>query len=130
MNYTVYKRYKGKTLSGEMNLPVGTQCILKDNIIYYNNQPICAVTSQIAHNYFTADEDKEGIERGRLINLILNRLQKKDNNYQNRWDKIWTDDVCQKYKRKEHADHWLWNHEFYNAPLSDLQHIGALIGVK
>lgn len=130
MNYTVYKRYKGKTLSGEMNLPVGTQCVLKDNIIYCNNQPICAVTSQIAHNYFTTDEDKEGIERGRLINLILNRLQKKDNNYQNRWDKIWADGVCQKYKRKEHADHWLWNHEFYNAPLSDLQHIGALIGVK
>ena len=50
-----------------------------------------------------------------------------ENKYQQRWDKVWADKLCQKYKRRDHADHWLWNNDFYSAPIDDLRYIAALI---
>lgn len=43
---------------------------------------------------------------------------------------MWEDPLCQKYKRPEHADFWLWNHAFYEAPVEDLRHIARLIGLR
>ena len=72
------------------------------------------------------------MERGRLTQAIIKCLELKeyDTTYQERWDKVWADPVCQKYKRSDFADHWLWNYEFYNAPLFDLQYIAKLVGAK
>lgn len=36
-------------------------------------------------------------------------------------------DNCLKYKRKDHEDFWLWNHDFYNASIEDLEYIKSLI---
>ena len=41
---------------------------------------------------------------------------------------VWADPLCQKYKRPEHEDFWIWNHDFYDAPVEDLWHIAALVG--
>ena len=60
------------------------------------------------------------MERGRMTKAIQSILGKKDVRHQERWDKVWEDELCQKYKRKEYANYWLWNHEFYNAPIEDL----------
>ena len=43
---------------------------------------------------------------------------------------MWADPLCQKYKRPEHEDFWIWNHDFYDAPVEDLRHIAALVGAK
>lgn len=57
---------------------------------------------------------------------IKKKLEKRDSGYQARWDKVWGDELCQKYRRHEHEDWWLWNHDFYSAPIPDLRHIASL----
>ena len=61
---------------------------------------------------------------------IKAKLEKRDAGYQARWDKVWDDDLCQKYRRPEHEDWWLWNHAFFNAPIPDLRHIAGLVGAR
>ena len=87
------------------------------------------VFSENAHQHFARNDDGKGMERGQLIRAIMGRLQKRDNEYQARWDKVWDDSLCQKYKRTEHQD-WIWNHGFYNASMDDLEHIAELVGAN
>lgn len=125
--YICHKRFKAKALCGSVNLPAMTECEEINGIIFHNDNPICAVTSENAHQYFARNDDGNGMERGRLTQVILKTLSKRDSNYQARWDKVWDDQLCRKYKRKEHTDYWLWNHFFYNAEISDLRYIAALV---
>lgn len=128
MNYITHTRFKTKAICGDVNLPAMTEVELKDNMLYYQNKPLCVITSENAHNYFARNDDGLGMERGNLTQTIRKRLEKKDNQYQDRWDKIWDDELCQKYKRPEHKEHWLWNTAFYNADVEDLKYIYKLIG--
>ena len=41
-----------------------------------------------------------------------------------------TGSLAQKYRRSEHVNYWLWNDDFYNAPIEDLEYIAELVGVK
>lgn len=66
------------------------------------------------------------MDRGKLTRKIQSKLAD-EVNHQERWDLVWKDDVCLKYKRPEHENHFLWSHEFFNAPISDLKHIWNLI---
>lgn len=128
MKYVVYRRFKNKAICGQVNLPALTQCEMENGLITFHGEPICVVTSENAHNYFARNDDGLGIERGNLTQKIIRRLSKKDDQYQDRWDMIWDDAICQKYRRHEHEDHWIWGHAFYNAGIEDLQHIASLIG--
>ena len=76
--------------------------------------------------------DGQGRERGALVTAILARLQPQNpgDACQARWDKVWGDALCQRYRRPEHEDHWIWSYDFYNAPTVDLWHIARLIGAK
>lgn len=132
--YIVTKRFKGITASGNLNLPYGTECFAESvgtqRAIFCDKGLVCYVDSQVAYDYFAHNDDGNGFERGRLTAAIIARLSKKDKMHQERWDKIWDDPCCQKYKRSDYSDRWFWNYDFYNAPLSDLQHIARLVGVK
>lgn len=131
MTYLVFSRFKTKAICGDVNIPALTKVELKGNMLYWQDKPLCVATSENAHKYFARNDDGQGRERGWLTSQIQTILQKRDDSYQNRWDKIWDDQLCQKYKRKDHQDHWLWNHDFYNADIDDLQYIYNLItGVK
>jgi hypothetical protein len=99
-------------------------------MITYDNKPVCVLTSQNAHEYFARNDDEQGVFRGKLTSAIVAKLSKRDGEHQKRWDKVWEDTRCHKYKRPEHADHWLWNHDFFNAPIEDLVYIANLIGIK
>lgn len=136
--YIVKKRARFTTIVGrEVNLPFGTPCYVytsknsqneEISCIYYKGSPLCLTQSQIAHDYFSANDDNYGEKRGHLIAKICNKLKVRDNNYQNRWDKIWEDKtICPKYKRVEHEDFWIWNNDFYEAPIFDLEYIWGLI---
>lgn len=127
MKYILYKRFKDIAICGHVNIPAMTECEEHAGMIYYNNQPLCVISSENAHSHFAVNEDGMGLKRGALVQKITNILKNKDDNYQVRWDKVWEDELCQKYKRPEHPDHWLWNHEFYNANISDLEYILNLI---
>lgn len=151
MTYLVTRRFKAKTMSGIVNLPYGTACELRGETIYHGGKPLCFVTSENAHQYFSRNDDGQGERRGELVHDILARLTKNDIKYfesdistfgggkiypekfaaynarekerQAAWDRVWGDLSIRKYKRVEFADYWLFNHNFYNAPIEDLEYI-------
>lgn len=127
MEYVVHSRFKKKAIGGYVNLPKYTKCEVIQNIIVHDGMPICAIESENSHQYFALNEDGKGIERGELTQYIQKRLAKNDKNHQLRWDRVWDDKLCQKYKREEHRDYWLWNNDFFKASISDLQYIANLI---
>ena len=151
MKYTPPRRFRGKTMSGIVNLPYGTVCELRGETIYYGGKPLCFVTSENAHNYFSRNDDGQGERRGELVLEIMGRLKlpevrhKPDPEYplaeyymtakesakreaarkarNEAWERVWDDPSIRKYKRVEFADYWLFNHDFYNAPIEDLEYI-------
>lgn len=130
MKYITHRRFKDRAICGDVNIPANTECEERNGMIYYEGKAICLTTSENAHTYFAVNEDGKGLQRGATTRFINVLLRRKDDNYQARWDKVWEDKLCQKYKRPEHPDHWLWNHEFYNADLSDLEYIENLIQMR
>ena len=130
MQYIVHRRFKGNAICGEVNLPTFSVCECEDGIIKYSGNPICYIASENSHQYFARNDDGNGVLRGKLTQSIQKNLAKRDDNYQIRWDKVWDDDICKKYKRIEYADYWLWNHAFFEADIDDLQHIADLVGAK
>lgn len=130
MDYIVYKRFKDKAICGNINLPVNTICQLRDNMLFYNDKPLCLVTSYSSEQHFARNDDGQGLLRGKMTQAIIKKLSKRDNDYQTRWNKVWSDFCCNKYKRVEHTDYWLWNNQFYSAPIEDLKYIMKLIGLK
>lgn len=127
MKYITHRRFKERAICGDVNIPAMTECEERNNMIYYKEKAICLVTSENAHTYFAVNEDGNGLRRGELIKSITSLLRRKDDKHQTRWDKVWDDPKCQKYKRPEHSDHWLWNNEFYTAEIADLEYILKLI---
>ena len=126
MKYLVTRRFKTKAICGEVNLAYGTECFSQGNVIYrQDKQPLCLITSENAHMYFTVNDDGLAKERRQLIEDIAKLLS--DKKMENRWDVVWNDLICRKYKRKELADFWLWNHDFYGASLDDLQYIKKIL---
>lgn len=127
-NYLCRKRARFDGISGQVNIPYGTALICQDGFLMHQNKPLCGITSQNAYDFFSQNDDGMGRERGDLVGRILSKLQKRDAGYQARWNKVWEDARCQKYKRPEHEDHWIWNFDFYNGPVEDLRYIAGLIG--
>ena len=124
--YMVTKRLEGQTLCGYVKLPYGTLVDLDENHLFYKGQMLCRVTSQIAKDHFSRNDDNLGEKRGELVKKIQNRLKKVDH-HQERWDKIWADLGLRKFKRDDFDDYWLWNDAFYQAPIEDLEYIWKLI---
>lgn len=130
MKYVVHKRYKGKAICGEVNLPATTECESDGSFIIYDSKAICYETSRCAHQFFAANYDGMGMVRGKLTQAIQNKLAERDTHYQERWNKVWKDGICQKYKRADYDDYWLWSHDFFNADIHSLRHIAKLVGAK
>lgn len=127
-NYLARKRARFEGICGHVNIPYGTALTVQDGFIMWKGQQVCGITSQNAYDYFTQNDDGRGKERGELLNRITATLMKQTPGHNARWGKIWDDPRCQKYKRPEQEDHWIWNHDFYNGPVEDLRYIAALIG--
>lgn len=130
MDYIAIKRARFFGLSGDVNIPYGTKIGCADGILSIEGKPLCGAHSQNAYDFFARDDDGNGLLRGKLTQAIQKTLAKRDKDHQSRWDKVWEDPICQKYKRSEHTDYWLWNHDFFNAGIHDLRHIANLIGAK
>lgn len=132
--YVTVKRFKQVSMSGEVNIPAQTACTENGNIISCLNKPLCYATSENGHTYFAIDNDGKGKTRGLLIQQIKDLLKRtvldsesSKKLIDNRWDAVWESDICRPYKRKEFADHWLWNHDFYLASIETLTQIYELI---
>ena len=128
MRYIVTRRFRGKAICGEVNLPYGTTCEEHDGILVLEDgRRLCAVTSQNAYDYFSRDDDGNGLERGKLVEEITSRMEKRDAKHQARWDALWADEVANHFRRPDHADFWIWGQAFYQADIRDLEHILKLI---
>ena len=126
--YIARKRARFKGFNGPVNIPWGAVLEEQDGLLFWNSAAVCGVKSQNAFDYYSQDKDGQGQLRGKLVGAIMSTLEKRDAGYQARWNKVWEDPRCQRYKRPEHEDWWVWNFDFYNAPISDLQHIAELVG--
>lgn len=137
MGYTRYvarRRARFKAISGQVNIPYGTVLENQGGTLMLNGKSICRASGQNACDYFSQDDDGRGLERGKLVAAIAAQLapdaRGDEDSRQARWDKVWADRVCQRYRRPEHKDFWLWGQCFYEAPVEDLRHIAALVGAK
>jgi len=130
VKYIAHRRFKAKAICGEVNIPALTELESTDGIIYYNGKQLCTITSENAHQFFAYNDDGNGLERGKLTQSIIKQLSTPDSKHQERWDKVWDDEKCQPYRRQESADHWYWNHAFFNADLGTLKHIADLVGAR
>lgn len=126
MKYIVHRRFKEKAICGNVNLPYGTECESVNGVLYYNCKPLCVTTSENAHQHFARNDDGFGLIRGKLTQDIQNAL-KQEYGHQERWDKVWEDTTCAAYRRHEYANHWLWNHDFYNASIEILEYIASVV---
>ena len=130
MRYIVTRRFRGKTICGEVNLPYGTVCEADDGFLrLQDGRRLCAVTSQNAYDYFSRDDDGMGRERGTLVHDIRRTLERRDAKYQSRWDRLWADVGANRLRRADHEDFWVWNHDFYTADVNELRRIRLLLEV-
>ena len=130
MEYVTIKRFKRDGIGGHFNIPYGTKIQMHDWTLWHGNKPVCRVRSAAAHEYFACNYDGNGFERGKLSHAIIDALGGLTTKPDERWAKVFEDDLAQKYRRPEHHDYWLWSDAFFNAPIDDLKHIAALVGVK
>ncbi len=143
MRYIVHERFKGKALGGYVNLARGTECEETNGLITRDGLPICYKTSETGSKHFARNDDGRGLERGDLTRQIIKLLRyelppdfatmrerwktraksETERIYDARWKIVWTDARFSKYRRKESADYWLWNADFYAASIDDLNYI-------
>ena len=110
-----------------VNIPYGTALTCQDGFLMHKNQRVCAVGSQNGMDCFVQDDDGNGTLRGELVGNIQRCLERRDADYQTRWNRVWASALCQKYRRPESEDYWLWARAFFDAPIFDLQAIAALV---
>lgn len=131
-NYIAWKRAKGNVLGGQVNLPYGSvlECrtLPGGTFLFYGETAVCAADCHFSHRHFAWNGDGQGLERGRLIHAIQARLEKRDSLYQDRWDRVWSDPVCQRFRRQDHKEYWLWNDRFFSARMEELRHIAEVVG--
>ncbi len=125
--FVARRRARFDGISGKVNIPYGTVLQQQDGFLMYQFQRICTIGSQNALDYFSQDDDGNGQQRGKLVDSIQRTLARRDADYQTRWDKVWASALCQKYRRPESDDYWLWARAFFDAPILDLQAIATLV---
>lgn len=131
MNYITFKKFKRNGLEGWFNLHPGKKVEERDGYLYRAGRKICVARSREGKVHFALNSDGRGLERGALTSAIVGRLAVRDAGYQDRWDKVWADEVCQPYRRLDQPENvWLWNDEFFAAEIETLEHIAALVGAE
>lgn len=130
MEYITAKRFKRNGIGGHFNIPYGTKLEKRDGLLWLGDRVVCKSRSAAAHQYFARNDDGNGLERRKLSRAIIDTLGGLTTKPDDRWKHIFEDELAKKYRRTEHADFWLWNDDFFNAPIDDLKYLAALAGVK
>lgn len=128
MRYVCHRRARFESISGRVNIPYGAALERQGDFLYYQGRQLCAAGSQRAHEHFKRDDDGQGLRRGALTEAICKTLERRDARHQDRWDRVWADKLCGKYRHPDHEDHFLWGNAFFGAPIADLNYIAALVG--
>lgn len=128
--YIVRRRARFLSICGPVNLPYGTEAFSYGAFLTVNGEKLCSITSQNAYDFFSRNDDGNGLERGKLVHDIMCTLERRDAKHQARWDALWADEVANRLRRKDSQDFWIWSFDFYNADIPDLKHIANLICIK
>lgn len=156
MKYVTCKHYERPGLF----MPAGVECEEVNGVIMYLGVPVCSAKSRVAHQYFAANDDGNGMERWKLAmaieaaiiekahednvkmseteadaeedepNVIMPIRFKAPIKQESALQELADDDLCASYRREDVQDVWMWNQAFYNAPIEDLESIASLIGAK
>lgn len=130
MNYIICRRFKGKAICGNVNFPYGTEFQTNGNfIVTKDGKLICYTTSHTAHKYFARNDDGNGLERGKLTYAIAYGTRKKSNfrftvKEQQMLIRDWG-----RFLKKD-LDVILFNHDFFNADIEELQKLADILKIK
>lgn len=139
MKYVAIKRYKRPELPGPFgrsaaNIPYGADLEERGGKLHYKGLPVCNDHSAVMREYFARNDDGQGLLRGKLSRAIVQTLEirkgETKEQHNARWDVVWNDPLCLKYRKQAQADFFLWSIEFFNAPIEDLSYIAGLVGAK
>ena len=129
-NYIVYKPFQ--IHNGEL-LPTGASIFCDGEKAFYNNKFICLIHSAHSQECLVGNDDKRGMERGKLIEEI-NDLVNNESDLGIRCDRVtalWEDNTARKYVRyNDPSNPWLWNDIYFCADIDDLEHIKNIISGK
>lgn len=125
--YIVRRRARFLSICGPVNLPYGAEVSSDGAFLTMNGEKLCSITSQNAYDFFSRNDDGNGLERGKLVHDIMCTLERRDAKYQSRWDRLWADEGANKLRRTDHEDYWLWSFAFYNADVNELRRIRRLL---
>ena len=133
MNYITHTKFKGTSLDGKgVLISRGKKLERKDNILYFENHPICIYRSECAKMHFSKDDDKHGLERGDITHKIAytdsrievnGRMQR----FTEEQVEILTSDKWNKFLRKGH-DVILFDDNFFDADLEELKELLSELG--
>ena len=125
--YILRKRFHGLAICGEVNLPYGTKCTEVNDFIMHDGNVICRRKSQTALDYFSINNDGNGLLRGKLVDNIMRELKSGSKYHDEKWESVQKDSIAQTLRREDHEDFWLWSYKFFEASIDDLTHIDNLI---
>ena len=68
-DYFCYKRFKGRAICGSVNIPYGTIIAEQDGMLYWQDKPLCLITSENAWEHFHPNTP-EGAYRQKMLNKL------------------------------------------------------------
>ena len=69
MTYICYKRFKGRAICGDVNIRYGTIVSEQDGTLYWQDKPLCLITSENAWEHFHPNTP-EGAYRQKMLNKL------------------------------------------------------------
>jgi hypothetical protein len=137
MDYIVHRRCRGVSATGEIiNIPYRSEFrTIGRFIATADAKAICVVTSDMAHKFFARNDDGNGLLRGRLTYAIAYSPRERTGADGKR--QRFTDgeiqmlqDFWSKYLRQDTPGALLFNHDFFNADISDLEAMAKMLNLK
>lgn len=132
MEYIIHNRLKENTISDYVNLPYGTKLTCEDNrFIKKDNKIICVIGSEQYQKHIAPNYDNKGLERGKITYTIAFK-DLKNNIEGQRFTDEQINTICNKYKKFliPNIPTILFNQEFFDAPLFELQAMAQDLNIK
>lgn len=131
----VFRRFKGDAICGEVNIPYGTELMVQDGfVVFPDGRKITRVYSQNYIQHFALNDDGQGLVRGKLTYAIdfSPRERKHKNGYVFRLSEDEIDMIRKDWSKylMPYDDTILFNNDFYDAPIEDLQKLAAALDIQ
>lgn len=138
MDYIVHHRCREAGATGEtLNIPYGsTFGTIGDFIATPEGKAICYTTSELAHKYFSRNDDGRGLERGKLTYAIAYSPRVRYSSDKEKRKQRFTDDEIRTLETNwghfllPDVETILFNHAFFNAEPEELAQLAKAINIK